>query len=452
MFSSVYGPWTLFTDLGFIFLLILIGKYLRVKVKLIQQLFIPPSLLAGFLGLILGPNGFDIIPFSDQLGTYAGVLIALVFASLPLSSPKIRIKETVKKVGPIWAFSQLGMLLQWSLMGLFGVLVLSMIWPHLNEAFGILLPTGYYGGHGTAAAVGDSLANLGWDEGTSIGMTVATVGIVISIVGGLAVVKMGARKGKTTFIKDFSDLPDELRTGLTPQEKRDNAGMSTTSSISIDSLAFHMAFIFVIALGGYLASRGVKYYFPKFEMPIFSAAFVVGLCLKLFLDKVNVSEYISTKQVERLSGTFTDLLVAFGVASIQLGVVVKYALPLVMILVAGAIIVVFSVFYIGKRLLRTYEFERKAYAWSWWFGTMAMGIAILKIIDPKMESKVIDDYAMTYLPIAPVEIAVITFAPVAFMSGNGVWFSLILLACVLLIFIFAKKMGWWKKREVAVEK
>lgn len=42
-----FTPWTLFTDLGFISILLLVGKFIRVKVKLIQQLFIPPQLDRG---------------------------------------------------------------------------------------------------------------------------------------------------------------------------------------------------------------------------------------------------------------------------------------------------------------------------------------------------------------------------------------------------------------------
>jgi ESS family glutamate:Na+ symporter len=66
MFSDVYGPWTIFTDLGLIFGLLLVGKLIRVKIKVVQKLFIPPSLIAGILGLAFGPNGFDILPFSGH--------------------------------------------------------------------------------------------------------------------------------------------------------------------------------------------------------------------------------------------------------------------------------------------------------------------------------------------------------------------------------------------------
>ena len=83
---ETYSPWSFFVDLGLMSLLLLVGQVLRAKVKIVQKLFIPPSLIAGLLGLALGPNGLGWLPFSGELGTYASILIAIVFAALPLSS------------------------------------------------------------------------------------------------------------------------------------------------------------------------------------------------------------------------------------------------------------------------------------------------------------------------------------------------------------------------------
>ena len=47
------------------------------------------------------------------------------------------------------------------LAGLFGLFVMKAIWPSLNDAFGVMLSTGFYGGHGTAAAMGVAFHNLG---------------------------------------------------------------------------------------------------------------------------------------------------------------------------------------------------------------------------------------------------------------------------------------------------
>ena len=440
-----FTPWTFFTDLGIISILMLIGKVIRVKVKLIQQLFIPPSLIAGLLGLAFGPNGTGWIPLSNELGTYSAILIALVFGALPLSSPNVSMKEVAKRVGPIWSYALTGMLLQWGIMGLFGLFVIKLIWPDLNDAFGIMLPTGFYGGHGTAAAIGAAFHELGWDDAQSLGMTTATVGIICAIVGGLIFIKRAARHKQTAFISDFNELPDELRSGLLPEDKRDSLGTATTSSISIDSLTFHMAFVFVIAFLGYLASQGVKSFYPSLELPVFSCAFIIGLVLKKIFDRTTVSRYICPQTTERLSSSCTDLLVACGVASIKLGVIVKYAIPLLVLILVGIVVVYSITFYLGRRLSPSYWFERTIFAWGWWTGTMAMGIALLRIVDPKLASKAMDDYAMAYLPIAPVEILLITFVPILFVNGLGIWLLLACLALSALVLLLAWKMGWWRR-------
>ena len=108
-----FTPWVFLVDMGFIFALMLVGKFIRVKVKIIQKLFIPPSLIAGLLGLAMGPHGLGWIPFSGNLSSYAAVLIALVFATLPFSAQKTSVKEVVTRVGPMWVYAQIGMLLQW---------------------------------------------------------------------------------------------------------------------------------------------------------------------------------------------------------------------------------------------------------------------------------------------------------------------------------------------------
>jgi ESS family glutamate:Na+ symporter len=448
MFSTdVFTPWVLLTDLGIISALILVGKFIRVKVKLIQQLFIPPSLIAGVLGLAFGPNGLGWLPLSGSMGTYAAVLIALVFGALPLSSPKFSTKEIAGRVGPMWAYAQLGMLLQWGIMGIFGLFVMKLIWPDLNDAFGIMLSTGFYGGHGTAAAIGEAFNGLGWDEAASLGMTTATMGVIFAIIGGLVMIKWAAKNKQTAFIADFADLPNELRSGLIPEEKREPIGTTTTSAISIEPLTFHLALVLLVAFLGYSMSVGVKQLYPQLELPVFSCAFIIGLVLKKIFDATKVTNYICPNTTQRIGSMATDLLVAFGVASIKLGVVVKYAVPLVVLLVSGALIVFGVTFFFGRKLSKTYWFERTIFAWGWWTGTMAMGIALIRIVDPKLASKAMDDYALAYLPIAPVEILLITFVPIMFVNGMGLWLSLGCLALSALIVLLAVKMGWLNKKK-----
>ncbi len=442
-----FTPWTLFSDAGIICALLLIGKFLRVKVRLIQKLFIPPSLLAGLLGLVFGPNGLGWIPLSGNVGTYSAILIAVVFGALPFSSPRFKVKEVARRVGPMWAYSQFGMLAQWAVMGLFGLLVMRYIWPDLNPAFGVMLPTGFYGGHGTAAAIGSAFDSLGWDEAASLGMTTATIGVILAILGGLLFIKIATKKGTTSYIADFNELPDEYRSGLLPEEKREPTAVGTTSPISIDSHMFHLALVLVAAFCGYLMSRGVKMLAPKLELPVFSCAFVVGILIKLAFNKAGAERYIDPRTTVSTSSSATDLLVACGVASIKLGVVVKYALPLAVLTVVGIAATIFIVFYFGRHLNRKDWFEKSIFAWGWWTGTMAMGIARLRIVDPKQQSRAMDDYALAYLPCAPVEILLITFVPILFASGNGLWLMLGCLVLSLLVLFLARRLKWWTNKN-----
>lgn len=440
---SSFSPWVLFSDLGLIMCLLLIGKLIRAKVKIVQKLFMPPCMIAGVLGLAFGPNGLGWLPFSGSISVYPAVLIAVVFGALPLSSPAFKVKEVAGRVGPMWIYSQFGMLFQWAVMGLFGLFVLKAIWPELNDAFGVMLPTGFYGGHGTAAAIGTAFDGLGWDEASSLGMTTATIGVILAIVGGLLFIKMAAKNKQTSYISDFGDLPNELRNGLIPAEKREPLGMATTSPISIDSLTFHFALVIVAAFGGYLASKGVKLCYPKLELPVFSCAFIVGLLMKMVFDKTKVSNYIDGKTASSISSFATDLLVAFGIASIKLDVVVKYAVPLVVLLVVGIVVTVFTVFYFGRHLMKKDWFEKSVFAWGWWTGTMAMGIALLRIVDPKMASKALDDYALAYLPCAPVEIVLISLVPLMFANGKGIGMMFVCLAISLALLLLARFFKWW---------
>lgn len=54
--------WTLIVDFGIMSALLMLGKLVRAKIRFIQRLFLPPSLIAGFIALFLGPELCGILP------------------------------------------------------------------------------------------------------------------------------------------------------------------------------------------------------------------------------------------------------------------------------------------------------------------------------------------------------------------------------------------------------
>ena len=417
---DTFTPWTIVVDLGIISALMLLGKLIRVKVKGIQKFLIPPAVLAGIMALVLGPEVLDWLPLSGSLGTYAGILIAFVFAALPFTSTS-KARE-VAKVKRMWGYSQGGMLLQWGFGGLLGILVLGTIWP-LNDSFGITMPAGFCGGHGSAAALGEAFSKFGQDEVLTLAMTSATVGIICSILLGLVFLRIGTKRGYSACLTQAETLPEELRTGLVAEDNRKSMGDNMFSSISISTLTFNLSIIALVVLGGYLVSKGVSRVAPSLALPVFSCSYIVGILVKLVCDRTRVTERICAETSSNLSGMFTDYLVAFGIASIKISVVTHYLVPMLILLGVGLIFTAVYVYIAAKYIFKEYWFEKAMFSWGWFTGTMAMGMALFRIADPDGKSHCVDHYAIAYIFIAPVEIALITFAPLVFSSGYGLLFS-----------------------------
>ena len=53
-----FNAYSMLVDFMWAGIFLFIAKILREKIRVLQSLFVPVSLLAGFIGLALGQNGF----------------------------------------------------------------------------------------------------------------------------------------------------------------------------------------------------------------------------------------------------------------------------------------------------------------------------------------------------------------------------------------------------------
>ncbi len=434
-------PWDVFADLGIAGLLLLAGQLLRSRLRVFQRLFLPASVLGGFLGLALGPNGAGVLPLSGAFSAYPGILIALVFAALPFASERADLKGASRQLTDMWAFSTVAILLQWGMGVLFTLLVLRHLWPPLNPGFGAVLASGFVGGHGTAAAVGETFRALGWPEAASLAMTSATVGILSAIIGGMALIKWGTSSGHAGFITRFQDLPEELRTGLVREEARKGVGRETVSSNSIDTIAFHFCIICCAAVGGYFLSNGSGRVLPRFRLPVFCMSYIVSLVFAKGFRATGAVQYVDRKTVAHLAGALTDILVVFGIASIKIAIVIKYALPLGLLFAFGIALCAFTFFWMGPRFFEAYWFEKSLFTWGWITGVTALGITLLRIVDSENGSRALNDFALAYLFVAPVEIGLVAFAPQVLLSGHSAALAGITIAAAALVSVLVRRVN-----------
>ncbi len=412
--------WSVFIDLGCVSVLLLIGFAVRTVVVVAQRLFLPASVIAGFGGLACGPNGLDLLPFSVLLPQYPSVLITLVFAALPFTSQTFSRETGSRRAAEFGSYSAAIVLLQWGLGVLFSLSVLSFVWPDLPLGFGTILASGFVGGHGTAAALGAAFNSLGeqsWPEAGALAMTSATVGILSAVVGGMLWVQWAARNGTTHFLARFDDLPDELRTGRVPDTRRCPLGYETLSPLALDPLIFHVALVVTAAVGGYLLTGLSSAYLGEYRPPSFCLAFVCGFGLKRLCTALNFADAVDRTVMLRLNGALTDVLVVCGIAAVNLDIVARHALPLTALFVFG-LVLCWAVFYIsGPRIFRDLWFEKALFTWGWVTGVMALALVLLRVVDPRNESEILDPFAFAYLFVAPLEVGLVSFAPLLIVHG-----------------------------------
>ena len=166
--------------------LLVLGKIIRTRVPLLQNLFIPSALIAGFIGIILGPFCLNWVPLSSQASSYAGILIAVLFATLYLGRrSQGSFKEMFRQVGDTFMLNGAAEILQYGIALILGGILIATVFQGVTEWFPILMPGGFVGGHGTAAAIGSVFEEGGWAEATTVGQTFATFGLLGGIISGI---------------------------------------------------------------------------------------------------------------------------------------------------------------------------------------------------------------------------------------------------------------------------
>lgn len=438
-----FSPWSLLVDAGLIGALLAIGTLLRATFKPLQDMMIPAGVIAGVLGLILGPNVLGWLPFSDQLGTYGSVLIAAVFACMALTSD-FNLTKIGRSVG---SFAAYGVLMYAAQVAVAMVLVLLVLGPLLGspDYLGIMLFAGWAGGFGSAAAVGSALGDAGYPEAASIAFTSATVGFLVGIVGGIIQTRWGAKRGHARAYAGTKDIPKDLRTGvldIVDGKGTQPIGNHLFSGGTIESLTFQIGLVAAVAAGAYGLNTLLGQWIPSVAFPLFTIAFVVGLIVRGLFSAARGSRFIDQDSINSLSGTATDLLMVCGIASVVPSLVADQWLALTILFVVGLALCLFLGLVLAPRVLGEGWFERQIFTWGWSTGAVATGIALLRIADPKLKSRTLEDFSVAYLPVLPVEITAVTFVPLLVIAGAawavaGIW-GAITVAALIVSFVFLR--------------
>ena len=167
-------------------------------------------------------------------------------------------------------------------------------------------------------------------------------------------------------------------------------------------------------------------------------ALVCSIVLQGILKIVNLDEYVDKKIVTHIGSSATDYLVAFGVASINISVVVKYLIPIIVLSVIGFIFVMTWFWIVSPSFFRDYWFERGIYIFGLSTGVMATGVILLRVTDPEFKSGVLEDFGFAWIFLSFMDMFLVSFSPMFVLKGIGVLYSVILLLLAALCLVVCK--------------
>ncbi len=478
--GSAQKPSYDFQDVFFAFVilsfLILVGRWIRQSVPLFQSLFLPSSIVAGGLALLLGPgvlgaiassiggqefflaNGLFPAEIRQVWSAVPGVFINIVFATIFLGEFIPSPRDIWQKAAPQVAFGQTLAWGQYVVGLLLALLVLTPVFG-LDPIAGALIEIAFEGGHGTAAGMAPVLTNLGFTDGPDLALGLATVGIVSGIVAGVILADWGRRKGHIAIDPEedlWQDVAEEGNEVLSQMQERRARHLRT---LLIDPLSIHFGFVGVAIAIGWLIQRGLV----AFEsvtwnqggegreilsaIPLFPLALVGGIIVQIILERLHRTYLIDRELMNRIGGVALDVTIVTALASISLAVIGSNLGAFISLSLVGIIWNVVVFIYLAPRMIPTFWFERGIGDMGQSMGVTATGLLLIRMVDADNHSGALESFAYKQLFFEPIVGGGLFTAAAPILIRE--WGAIPVLLLTTIIFVFWLIFGFWNYRQMA---
>ncbi len=424
----------------------------------LQRHGLPAAVLAGLLGMLVGPHGpWPLLPapVTDLWARLPMILLTLVFGTLMLGRPLPALRRFWR---PAAAQTLLGLTLGFGqyLMGALVVLLVLGPWLGVDPLMACLIEVGFEGGHGSAAVMGPIYAGLGFGEGSDLGLAMATVGLLSStLLGGVLVVlaqRFGwlmamapAPEGVGAVHNPSCALPQaagetEPQGPLPAAGGAQPAAMAGTQSASgndpntgwqrwpvnlgLAGAAVGLGVLMQLALERAAMPLQGAWHTVIEALPVYPLALAGSLLMRLALERSGRSDLVCPQAQTRLGGLATDLLITAAMAGLDLPQLARNWLPLTVLAGAGLAWNLLVVLVLARRVLPFDWFERAVTEFGQATGVAASGLLLLGMADPDNRSDTLPAFSIKQLVLQPVLAGgvVTVAAPLAVHSwGLPVW-------------------------------
>ncbi len=389
-------PFLVVLMFSFLSTMLIVGFLIRAKVRIVQKYLFPSSLLGGLVGLaIVNFKPFHIDPKIFEAFTFHFFNISFISIGLTPTSPEEKLSKKESKdsfKGSLWMALIEGVVFPaQAVVGGILVILFVTLGMRLHNAFGFLLPLGFEEGPGQALSFGRVWETMGFQNAATIGITYAILGFMFAIFVGVPLVNWGIRKGLAREGK--AGLPEEFLKGFYAPEKRQEVPLRlTTHPANVESLAFQLALVglvygltyFVVKyLGVLMGGSNARLAWGFF----FLFGMVIAMGVRYIMGLLKIEYLINVTLQRRITGFSVDYLIVATGCAIQLEIISKALIPILAISIAGGLLTLWVVIYLGRRL-QSYNLERIAAIYGTVTGTVSTGLLLLRIVDPEFKTPV----------------------------------------------------------------
>lgn len=450
----------LFVALVTIALVLLASNALRLWLPWLRRLFLPSSVIGGLLLLLMGPDVIGrAMPtiFEESPGLFPayvqeswsalpGLLINVVFAALFIGKAIPGLRTIWLRAGPQVV---VGQTMAWGqyVVGLSLALLVLVPVFNMNPMVGALIEIGFEGGHGTAAGMADTFADLGFEEGADLALGLATVGIVSGVLIGTILINIAARRGivKLSDESSTSEEPDDLirederpSTEEFSEFKKDLIQEAGTT----DPLSLHIGLVGIAIVIGWLILSGLQWIEQVTwardggleilaYVPLFPLAMIGGVIVQLIVMRFGLEHHVSSRTMSRIAGTALDFTIVAALATLSLTTLGEYFLPFLLLAVAGIAWGLFVLIVIAPRVIPENWFERGIGDFGQSMGVTVTGLLLMRMADPKNKSGALESFGYKQLMFEPVVGGgLFTAAALPLIAEFGALAVLIFAACL----------------------
>lgn len=453
--------------LSLLSVLLLVGTFLRAKVKLFQSLYLPASVIGGFIGMIISPEifgRFSNYSISEEwIKTYSllpGILSVPIFAAIPLGM-FLNENKNIKSMYPSKVLICFGLFqcasMSQSAIGYATNMFFSKINPQLNmyRTFGYELSAGFAGGHGLAAATGKLLEGFGipqWEIAQGVALTTATIGLIGGIVFGIIFINLAVRKNKTKIIKRINDNADKsIEVGYNKDiNKQNSLGRETFLSSSIETITFHLAIIFTVCGIAYIVLNFVK----KMNiaglnvLPVWTYSMIIMFALNFIIKKLNLVWMVDAKVKAKIMGTLSDFAIVSAMTSLPIKAIINYIAPITVMCILGFIITYLLVFPLNSFFFKEdYSFERAIISWGTLTGVLITGMTLLKICDPEYKSPALSEFSLGFSLMSVTGLLIVPILNTVLAVGSTFDNFITAIISAILYFAFAFMVSFINKKS-----